>query len=276
MRPFRARFNLGLLWLSIVVKNVECCCPYTEGVEYNSRTSMCISLKDNEKVAKKWPSFLTDIDKRRFVISECNALCILSNGFEKIKLREKVMDSCELTLADALTSQDTQDTPTDQDPLLPKSGDMVEVGQTSVLGDEKVFVKLEVCLYNGDDSTKTSFFIDVSFNFTMDHMEVPKKVFEDFKNSKRKHLTLLILLNLNIKIQVKQSMVKLSETDNYVFGKVVLKHVRYMVEDDNIRQSISIGRIAQARPTYSRTDSFMSKSSIQGVNKFLKRTFSMN
>lgn len=266
------------------MKNVRCGCPYTNGVEINSRNDKYTYLQDNKKIARTWPNIFKVIDKRQFELDECKALCIVSNGLKKIKLREKVTESCESTLKDALTSQGTQDTLTDQDLLISESSNMVDLGQTLISEiDEKAFVELDAWLYYGDEkeSSEVPLRIEVYFNFSMDHIEVPLKVFEGFKESKKKHLTLGFSFDPNIKIKVEQTKVEMSETDNYVFGKAVLKHVRYMVElemeQEGIMQTMSIGPIAtpKVRPTYSRTQSFTTKLPKQIVNNLLTRAFSM-
>ncbi|CCI11324.1 unnamed protein product [Albugo candida] len=262
MKALSAHFNLGLFWLSTVLNNARCGCPYA--------TVTRIPVSDNK--ISSWPSILGDIQNRRWVLEECEGICVLSSGLKEIIVSEITKGSCVRTLEEFLIPEEAQDTSTTHGLQLSERSNMIRFGLSRGKegGEGLVFEATNKYLYFDDEKEEARKSIPITrvqFNIQVDHLVVPSEVFEAFESSKKKKLSLQLPFGISIKVSkanvhpvnkanvkvhpvneanaemhqvnkanvkvhpVNEANVEVHQNDHYVFGKAVLKHLQYMVEE---------------------------------------------
>ncbi|KAL0582579.1 hypothetical protein ABG067_007492, partial [Albugo candida] len=237
-------------------------------------------FRDNK--VRSWPAILQDIQKRRWLVGECGGVCIVSNGLKEIIVLENIKGSCDKTLANFLTPEDAQDTSTTHSLPNAKPRKMLNLTMSTVNvgGEDLMFAEINADMYFDDEKEEAEKSIPiehVQFNFLVDHLVVPSKVFESFESSKKKQLSLQLPLGLSIKVS-EANVTKHAnkhQGDHYVFGKVVLEHLQYIVEESmNAEQIVLLGLLNEpkARPIYKRARTFIPRISTPSFIKTLRRT----
>lgn len=238
----------------MVGKNVRCECPYARGMKLTlHKNEYTCSQRSGKRVII--PRIIQDIENAALSLVECGVVCIVSHGLKVIGIREKLEHlTCEETLTGIAKNTQDSHAETGEPVVLSEIQTPDEPTET----DEKMFGRTEPLgrsWANVITSTSTNFVDMIHFSLTTDKLEVPTEVFEAFDETDADCLVLEFSFGLEICIE--RSNVESRQDRGYVFGRVVLKHVRYMViMEEEGKNVVHIGPLTARKSFISRHNPF--------------------